>query len=74
MIDHDQPFKFEGDEWHCSFALGINEVRLFHELLTYFLETWPGSPARPAVEQEFAKFMKAQMFAMKAEYMYERGS
>jgi len=61
-------FFFEPDEWHCEIGLGIEEVRMMHDLLEHFIKTWPGSPARPAREQEFAKFMRDQMFAMRLEH------
>ena len=56
------------DEWMAEFQLDINGVRLMHDLLDHFIKTWPGSPARPAIEQEFAHFMKQQMFAMRMEH------
>ncbi len=41
-----------------------------HDLLDYFIKTWPGSPARDPLEQQFALFMKQQMFAMKMEHQF----
>jgi hypothetical protein len=58
------------DEWMAEFALDINGVRLMYNLLDHFITTWPGSPARPAIEQEFACYMKQQMFAMKMEHQF----
>jgi hypothetical protein len=55
-------------EWLAEFSLDINGVRLMHDLLDYFIKTWPGSPARDPLEQQFALFMKQQMFAMKMEH------
>ena len=60
----------EAEPWMAEFSLDIRGVRLMHDLLDYFLQTWPGSPARPAFEQEFALFMRQQMFAMKMEHQY----
>ena len=62
------PHSPQPDEWMAEFALDINGVRLMHDLLEHFISTWPGSPARPAIEQEFAYYMKQQMFAMKLEH------
>jgi len=63
-------FEFDENEWFCEMALGIEEVRMMHELLEYFIKTWPGSPARPAEEQEFAKFMRDRMFAMRLDHQF----
>ena len=41
----------EGD-WYCSMNMGIDEVRLAYQHISFALETWPGSPARPPEEQE----------------------
>ena len=62
-------FEFEQDEWFCELALGIEEVRLMHQILERFLNNWPGGDAR---EQVFAAFMKQRMFAMKTEYMLDK--
>ena len=62
------PYSPQPDEWMAEFALDINGVRLMYDLLDHFITTWPGSPARPAIEQEFACHMKQQMFAMKMEH------
>lgn len=67
-------FEFDENEWFCEVCLGIEEVRMMHALLDYFIQTWPGAPARPVREQEFAVFMRRQMFAMKSEYMFEQDS
>jgi len=69
---HDPNFEFEPDEWHCEIGLGINEVRMMYDILDYFIETWPGSPRRPANEQMFAQFMKRQMFAMKMQHQLDK--
>jgi len=68
---YDPDFEFEPDEWYCEIGLGIEEVRMMHDLLEYFIKTWPGSPARPVREQEFAQFFKQRMFVMKTEYLLE---
>ena len=40
---------FEG-----SLHLDIHAARALRDVLKYFIEIWPGAPARPAEEQEFA--------------------
>ena len=50
--------------------LDINDIRALHSVISYCLETWPGSPARPAEEQEYLHYMKKQLFAMLMDYNY----
>ena len=40
-------------EWESTIHLKIEAVYALRGVLKYALETWPGSPARPAEEQEF---------------------
>ena len=58
------------DEWYCSVNMGIDEVRAMYSHLVYSLQMWPGSPARPAEEQEFLIAMKEKYFAMLMEYNF----
>ena len=62
-------FEFDKDEWFCEMALGIEEVRMMHQIMERFLNTWTGGDAQ---EQVFAAFMKQRMFAMKSEYMLDQ--
>ena len=48
MIEDDQPF--EG-----TLHLDIHAARALRDLLEYFNQMWPGAPARPYQEQEFAQ-------------------
>lgn len=47
MIEDDN--HFEG-----SLHLDIHAARALRDLLEYFIKMWPGAPARPYTEQEFA--------------------
>ena len=67
--EYDPDFEFDREEWFCEMALGIEEVRLMHQILERFLNDWPGGDAQ---EQTFAAFMKQRMFAMKTEYMLDQ--
>ena len=58
------------DEWYCSVNIGIDEVRAMYSHLEYSLKMWPGSPARPAEEQQFLMDMKDKYFAMLMEYNF----
>ena len=57
-------------EWSCSIDLGIDDVRALHNSISYLIQVWPGSPARPAEEQEYLKYVKNQLFAMLMDYNY----
>ena len=38
--------------------------------ISYLIQVWLGSPARPAEEQEYLKYVKNQLFAMLMDYNY----
>ena len=50
--------------------MGIDEVRAMYEIISYALETWPGSPRRPVEEQEYLSYMKKKLFAMISDYNF----
>ena len=52
MIEDD--FYEKDDEFSGSIHMDIRAARALRDLLQYFIQTWPGSPARPPEEQEFA--------------------
>ena len=39
-------------EWEGQLHLPIHAVHQLREMVRYFIQTWPGAPARPAEEQE----------------------
>ena len=43
---------------------------MMYDHFDYSIKMWPGSPARPAEEQEWLDIMKKRMFAMIADYNY----
>ena len=53
--------------------LNIEEVRVLYSHITYSIQMWPGSPARPPEEQEYLQKLKMQLFAMMADYQLENG-
>ena len=63
--DHDYD-----EEWCYQVELGIYDVKSLYAVICYALETWPGSPARPAEEQEYLRHMKQQLFSMLADYTF----
>jgi len=58
------------DEWYCEVRMNITEIRSLYQVISYALEVWPGSPARPAEEQEYLLHMKKQLFAMISDYNF----
>ncbi len=56
------------NDWQGQIVFNINGARALYDHLEYAIQTWPGSPARPAEEQEMLKHLKNQMFAMKMDY------
>ena len=45
---------YEEEEFQGSIHMDIKAALALRDLLTYFIQVWPGSPARPVEEQEFA--------------------
>ena len=60
----------EEDGWMMSFDLDINAVRTLHGALDHYLEIWPGSPRRPADEQEIVKYMRNKLFMGLTDYNF----
>tara|TARA_B100001059_G_scaffold72425_1_gene69618 strand:+ start:668 stop:898 length:231 start_codon:yes stop_codon:yes gene_type:complete len=61
-------------DWYVQLNMGINELRLFYDHICYSIEIWPGSPARPAEEQEYLKSLKYKTYAMLLEYQRDQGN
>ena len=51
MIDDE----FDKEEFQGSIHMDIKAALALRDLLKYFIQIWPGSPARPVEEQEFAQ-------------------
>ena len=60
----------EQGDWYCSVEMGIDEVRMLYSHVCYSLEMWPGSPARPAEEQEYLRILKMRLFSMISDYSF----
>tara|TARA_B100002019_G_scaffold135206_1_gene116524 strand:+ start:1696 stop:1899 length:204 start_codon:yes stop_codon:yes gene_type:complete len=58
------------DEWMMEMCMGHEEVRMLYNHVCYAIQTWPGSPARPAEEQEYLQILKTRLFAMLTEYTF----
>lgn len=64
-------FDLYEDDWYASFNMGIQEVRSLYAIICYAHETWPGSPARPAEEQEHLRSLKMRLFAIMSQYAFD---
>ena len=60
----------ENEEWVGTLTLNIYATKLLYDHFLYSIKMWPGSPARPAEEQEFLLQLKHQMFAMILEHNF----
>lgn len=60
-------------EWLMQMFIGIDELRILYSHVCYAIETWPGSPARPAEEQEYLKYLRGKLFSMLCEYQFTEG-
>ena len=58
-------------EWESQLHLNIKAVNALSELLSYFIQVWPGSPARPPEEQEFAQTLLECMNRLKLEHSFD---
>ena len=45
---------YEEEEFQGSLHMDIKAALALRDLLEYFIKMWPGAPARPVSEQEFA--------------------
>ena len=57
-------------EWIMEMQMGHDEIRMLYDHICYAIQTWPGSPARPAEEQEYLQILKTRLFAMLTEYTF----
>tara|TARA_R100001591_G_C4201884_1_gene144014 strand:+ start:63 stop:290 length:228 start_codon:yes stop_codon:yes gene_type:complete len=57
-------------EWESTIHLRIEAVYALRSVLQYTLENWPGSPARPAEEQEFLFSMIELMNRLALEHSF----
>ena len=64
---------FDGEEYTgeedflMQIFMGIDELRVLYSHVCYAIETWPGSPARPAEEQVKMQHMKLFLFSIMCE-------
>ena len=58
-------------DWEGSLHLSIQSVYQLREALRYLKQMWPGSPARPAEEQEFLDAFITVLNQLSLEHSFE---
>ena len=58
------------DDVVYALDLNIDAIRALYSHLDYSIQMWPGSPRRPAQEQEFLQHLKGCMFAIMLEHNF----
>tara|TARA_B100000902_G_scaffold271219_1_gene257144 strand:- start:2741 stop:2929 length:189 start_codon:yes stop_codon:yes gene_type:complete len=59
------------NEYDYQVNLTIEDVKLLHQCVLKRLETWEGSPARPAEEQEHLWYLRDSLYRMVLDYTFE---
>ncbi len=62
----------EEEEFSIQWSMNIDEIRALHSSISYLIEIWPGSPARPADEQVYLQQLKSSLFAMIMDYNFSK--
>ena len=62
---------YQPEEWEGHLHLPISAVHQLRDMVKYFIKVWPGSPARPAEEQEFAEVLLMSLNQMALEHSFE---
>tara|TARA_B100000085_G_C18366463_1_gene440491 strand:- start:246 stop:470 length:225 start_codon:yes stop_codon:yes gene_type:complete len=67
----DSDFSNGGDDYtEFHLTINIHDVRLLHYSVTEAIKIWPGSPARPAEEQEQLWHVRDELVKMLLEHQY----
>ena len=51
--------------------MSIEDIYLLHHCVQETIRTWPGSPARPAEEQEHLWYLRDWLYRMILEYKFD---
>ena len=70
MNDDDLYPVFE-DDWYASLNMGIQELRMLYNHIEYSIKMWPGSPARPAEEQEYLHRLRSRIASVIMQYNFD---
>jgi hypothetical protein len=63
----------EENEYDYQVNLTIEDIRLLQHCVQETLKYWPGSPARPADEQEHLWYMRDSLFRITMDYNFNKG-
>jgi len=61
----------EQEQFDYTMHVSIDDVRLMHHCIAETIRTWPGSPARPAEEQEHMWLLRDQFQRMMLDYSFQ---
>lgn len=67
--DHD-PYPKEEGEWYCQYAMRIDEVRMLYNVVSGYIEMYPGPQVKPIEELEYCKYLQNRLFAMMSDYSF----
>ena len=60
----------EQDCWEATIAFDYLGLKTLYDHLEYSIQMWPGSPARPAQEQEFLRKLKYSVYAAMMDHTF----
>jgi hypothetical protein len=56
------------EEFFVDSRMGIHEVRMLYDSLTFYRSIWPGPPARPEEEKDYLDNVRNKLYAAIMEY------
>ena len=59
------------NEYDYQVNLTIEDIKLLYHCVLKRLETWEGSPSRPAEEQEHLWYLRDSLYRMVLDYTFE---
>ena len=62
----------ESDQFDYQVELKIDDIRLLRHCVEETIRLWPGSPARPAEEQEHLRHLRDTMYRMILDYSFDK--
>lgn len=66
--------EYDPNEWEGTITMDIHGLRLLYDHFCYAIETWPGAPRRPCIEQEMLWSLRDQTFSMLMEYNFSNNT
>ena len=56
------------EDFFVESKMGINEVRMLYDSLSFYQSIWPGPPARPEAEKIYLDNVRSKLYAAIMEY------